>query len=75
MKCFKKITNMAIAKEWMRKDPFYGYRMEQDETDPVFLSCHELQTVMNRHFDIPRLELVKDIFVFSCFTNVALNKI
>lgn len=71
MKCFKKITNMAIAKEWMRKDPFYGYRMEQDETDPVFLSCHELQTVMNRHFDIPRLELVKDIFVFSCFTGLA----
>lgn len=72
MKCFKKITNMAIAKEWMRKDPFYGYRMEQDETDPVFLSYHELQTVMNRHFDIPRLELVKDIFVFSCFTFLAL---
>lgn len=26
---------------------------------------------MNRHFDIPRLELVKDIFVFSCFTGLA----
>ena len=24
MKCFKRITNMALAKEWMRKDPFYG---------------------------------------------------
>lgn len=37
MKCFKRITNMALAKEWMRKDPFYGYKMAQDETDPVFL--------------------------------------
>lgn len=27
MKCFKRITNMALAKEWMRKDPFYGYKM------------------------------------------------
>ena len=71
MKCLKKITNMAIAKEWMRKDPFYGYKMEQDETDPVFLTNNELQAIMNREFDIPRLELVKDIFLFACFTGLA----
>ena len=71
MKCLKKITNMAIAKEWMRKDPFYGYKMEQDETDPVFLTNNELQAIMNRNFDIPRLELVKDIFLFACFTGLA----
>lgn len=41
MKCFKKFTNMALAKEWMRKDPFYGYKIEQDETDPVFLTYDE----------------------------------
>lgn len=66
---------MAIAKEWMRKDPFYGYKMEQDETDPVFLTNNELQAIMNRNFDIPRLELVKDIFLFACFTFVALINI
>ena len=71
MKCLKKITNMAIAKEWMRKDPFYGYKMEQDETDPVFLTINELQSIMDKTFDIPRLELVKDIFLFSCFTGLA----
>lgn len=71
MKCLKKITNMAIAKEWMRKDPFYGYKMEQDETDPVFLTNNELQAIMNRNFDIPRLELVKDIFLFACLTGLA----
>ena len=69
MKCLKKITNMAIAKEWMRKDPFYGYKMEQDETDPVFLTINELQSIMDKTFDIPRLELVKDIFLFSCYTD------
>ena len=26
---------------------------------------------MNREFDIPRLELVKDIFLFACFTGLA----
>ena len=71
MKCFKKITNMALAKEWMRKNPFYSYKMEQDETDPVFLTYDELQIIMRKEFSIPRLALVRDIFVFACFTGLA----
>lgn len=71
MKCFKKITNMALAKEWMRKDPFYGYKMEQDETDPVFLTYDELKVIMEKEFTIPRLALVRDIFVFACYTGLA----
>ena len=35
--------------------------MEQDETDPVFLTYDELQTLMKKKFTIPRLELVRDI--------------
>ena len=75
MKCFKKFTNMALAKEWMRKNPFYGYKMEQDETDPVFLTYDELQTVMKKKFTIPRLELVRDVFVFACFTGLAFTDV
>lgn len=71
MKCFKKITNMALAKGWMKKDAFYGYKMEQDETAPVFLTYDELQTVMNKEFTIPRLALVRDIFIFACYTGLA----
>lgn len=71
MKCLKKITNMALAKEWMRKTPFFGYKMEQDETDPVFLTYNELQAIENKNFEIPRLELVKDIFIFACYTGLA----
>ena len=71
MKCFKKITNMALAKGWMKKDAFYAYKMEQDETAPVFLTYDELQTVMNKEFTIPRLALVRDIFIFACFTGLA----
>lgn len=75
MKCFKKFTNMALAKEWMRKNPFYGYKMEQDETDPVFLTYDELQTVIKKKFTVPRLELVRDVFVFALYTFVALTNV
>ena len=36
MKCFKKFTNMALAKEWMRKNPFYGYK--------IFILLHSLNS-------------------------------
>lgn len=75
MKCLKKITNMALAKEWMRKNPFYGYKMQQDETDPTFLTYDELQTIMNKEFTIPRLALVKDIFIFASFTGLAFSDV
>lgn len=71
MKCFKRFTNMALAKEWMRKDPFYGYKMEQDETDPTFLTYDELQAIIKKEFTVPRLALVRDIFIFACFTGLA----
>ena len=75
MKCLKKITNMGLAKEWIRKDPFYGYKMQQDETDPVFLTYEELQMIMNKEFSIPRLALVRDIFMFACFTGLAFSDV
>ena len=49
--------------------------MEQDETDPVFLTYDELQTVMKKKFTIPRLELVRDVFVFACFTGLAFSDV
>ena len=74
MKCSKKFTNMALAKEWMRKNPFYGYKMEQDETDPVFLTYDELQAVMKKKFTIPRLEAGQGhICLRGCFTGLAFS--
>lgn len=49
MKCFKRFTNMALARDWMRTNPFYGYKMEQDETDPMFLTYDELQVIMKKN--------------------------
>lgn len=49
MKCFKRFTNMDLARDWMRTNPFYGYKMEQDETDPMFLTYDELQVIMKKN--------------------------
>jgi integrase len=71
MKCFKKITNMAIANEWLRKDPFAGVKYRQEETNPIFLTMDELEIIMKKRFRIERLEFVRDVFVFCAFTGLA----
>ena len=50
-------------------------KKDSNETDPVFLTYDELQTLMKKKFTIPRLELVRDIFVFACFTGLAFSDV
>jgi len=71
LKNLKKIIRIAIANEWMKKDPFVGIQFKHDKIDVEFLSQEELQRIMNKGFTIKRLEVVRDIFCFCCFTGLA----
>jgi site-specific recombinase XerD len=41
------------------------------EVERAFLSQDEIETMFNKQFATDRLNLVKDIFLFSCFTGLA----
>ena len=71
MKVVKKITNMALANDWMEKDPFINIRFHEQEVHKEFLTKEELEIMQNKVFDISRLDLVRDIFLFQCFTGLA----
>lgn len=71
MKCFKKITNMALSNRWMRDDPFRSIRYRQEATNPTFLTMEELQAMMDKEFTLERLEIVRDVFVFCCHCGLA----
>lgn len=71
MKVIKKITNMALANDWMTKNPFVNIRFHEQEVHKEFLTKDELETLRTKEFDIPRLELVRDVFLFQCWTGLA----
>lgn len=71
LKNLKKVVRIALANDWIKKDPFYGIHFKQDEVNVEFLSREELDILMNKEFTIKRLEQVRDIFVFCCFTALA----
>ena len=71
LKNLKKVVRIALANDWMKKDPFYGIQFKHEETHVEFLTQEELEKVMNKEFEISRLALVRDVFVFCTFTGLA----
>lgn len=71
LKNLKKVVRIALANDWMQKDPFYGIQFKHDETHIEFLTQEELERVMNKEFELSRLDLVRDVFVFCAFTGLA----
>ncbi len=68
---FKKIVNLCIRRGWLMRDPFLGYKMHRTEVERVALTELELQTMAAKSFGTERLGLVRDIFLFSCFSGLA----
>lgn len=68
---FKKIIRIAYANDWISKDPFFNWKARLKTVDREFLSKEEIQLMVEKDFSVKRLELVKDIFIFSCFTGLA----
>lgn len=71
IKNFRKVIRIAISNEWIKKDPFLGLRFKTEEVNIDFLSEEELKRIRQKEIDIPRLERIRDIFVFCCFTGLA----
>jgi integrase len=54
--------------EILEKNPFNLYSGKIKVTDATYLTADELKRIENKIFSIDRLERVKDIFLFSCYT-------
>jgi len=68
---FKKIVIRCIKNGWLQKDPFIGFSMAKREVERSALTEYELELLQAKKFPIRRLELVKNIFLFSCYTGLA----
>ena len=52
-------------------DPFMGVSFHKEPVDRGFLTDKEIKTIIKKEIKIPRLDIVRDIFIFSCFTGLA----
>jgi site-specific recombinase XerD len=68
---FRKIVLICMKHGWLQKDPFLGFKLTKREVERPFLTESELQEIACKQFKTERLNYVKDIFLFSCFTGLA----
>ena len=71
IKNFKKIIRLCMANGWLSKDPFLGYKAKLKVVERPYLTKEEIQAIYEKEFASDRLNQVRDIFLFSCFTGLA----
>lgn len=75
LKNLKKIIRNALVNKWMDDDPFVEIRFHQTASNREFLTEEELNKLIEKEFTIPRMEVVRDIFVFCSLTGLAFTDV
>lgn len=64
-----------MVKGWLKSDPFAEYKFTLKTVERDFLEDSEIQKLLSKKIDIPRLGQVRDVFVFCCFTGLAFSDV
>jgi site-specific recombinase XerD len=67
----KKVINMAVNNDWMEKNPFAAFKCTKLNVHREILDETEIMLLHEKEFNIERLEEVRDIFLFCCYTGYA----
>jgi len=70
----KKVMKIAVGNGWVTNDPFLLYQKKKYTKEVVFLSNQELKKLEAHKFAQERLAVVRDCFIFSCYTGLAYNE-
>ena len=68
---FRKMVKIAISRGIISRDPFFGYSPERPKASQRYLPADELEKLMNTPMKKRSQEVVRDMFVFSCFTGLS----
>tara|TARA_R110001606_G_scaffold64399_1_gene149424 strand:- start:2379 stop:3635 length:1257 start_codon:yes stop_codon:yes gene_type:complete len=68
---FRKMITLSFKLEWIDRDPFINFKAKFEKVERGYLTEKELESIEEKQFSIPRLQLVKDLFIFSCYTGLS----
>lgn len=71
---FRRAIKFAVAEDYLDKDPFMLYKAKSVKKEIVYLTQEELKNLENQDFEIERVQQIKDMFVFCCYTGLAFKE-
>jgi integrase len=69
------IINFVICEGIIITDPFMGYTPERPKAIQKYLTREDLDKLMNTALDKPKHYLIRDLFLFSCYTGISYSDI
>jgi site-specific recombinase XerD len=68
----KTVMDFAVLQEWVEYNPLHSYKYRRPvRKKKIYLTQDELQRMIDFDFAESRLAMVRDLFVFQCFTGLA----
>ena len=67
---FKKIVLICVKRKWIAQDPFGEFKMSKKKVKKTPLTQLQVDAISNRYFSSERLTIVRDIFLFCCYTGL-----
>lgn len=71
IKRLRRMVTLACRMKWIDRDPFVNFKMKIEKKERSFLTDIELLSIEGLSSSIERLMVVKDLFVFSCYTGIS----
>lgn len=68
---FRTVVNFAQGTGLITADPFANYKLKFEYIERGYLDKDEISRICNKDFASKRLEQVRDIFIFSCYTGLS----
>lgn len=67
----RKMTTLAFKLQWISKDPFKNYKFRYKKVETAFLSTNELKTLEKYEIASDTLVVIRDYFLFACYTGLS----
>lgn len=68
---FASVYKMAWDSGWVQGNPFHQLKLKKDKTERAYLTIDELERMANKEFTSERLERMRDVFLFCCYTGLS----
>ncbi|WP_223032670.1 site-specific integrase [Hanstruepera marina] len=71
---FRRVVKYALSEDYLAKDPFIMYKPKTVKKKVLFLTTEELKKLEETNFEITRIQVIKDMFVFCCYTGLGFSE-
>ena len=71
---FKKVVKVAVTNKLIDDYPFSEHKPKRVIKSVIFLTAEELSLIENHVFSHKRMETIRDMFIFCCYTGLPYNE-